>query len=139
MQCSNQVFMFEKSLKANCYHKISEFAKKHPNIVRFSGLFLGIASTIATVVSRIIQIVEVLFKGLAHLFGSLVSKKCEFKTGLCFLGEALFVTIWSTFSIMSSIAKIFKKIVVFSCDPTTKIFEEEANKRVRNPYGIYIG
>ncbi len=75
----NDTLKLEEYLKNKMYSGVGRLAKTHPNVVRSLGLFVGVASFLMTVVARVVVIVESIFKGLIHLFGSLLFKECTLK------------------------------------------------------------
>lgn len=112
----------EKDFKISCYKKMAKVHKEYPNLVRTTGLFVGVASFIVTVIARIALIVEIIFKGICNIFAFPDPKKTSFSRGLELLTMELLIHggFWSSISIISSAINIFNKTFDLMFHPDTK-------------------
>jgi hypothetical protein len=65
----------ETQLKVNAYGALKSFADKYPYSFRVLSPVIGVLAGFTTVAKQIIQIVEHVFLGLTHIFGSLANVK----------------------------------------------------------------
>ncbi len=94
------------------------------------GFFIGVASALITIVTKICRIFEIIIKGLINILGSIFSKKCSFLRGIKYLtwnlGKSL---IELPFSVLNAVFGIFEKTREIAANPnryaTTKILSHQ--------------
>lgn len=113
----NQSRAVEDGLKTFFYKTLNKAAQKS-KCMRFTGLFVGIASGLSTIITRIALIAENIFKGAINILGCPFSKRCSFGTGLSQL-------LWGTtknvvllpFSGLSALIGLFTKTIFMAAMP----------------------
>lgn len=82
----NQCPQLQERVRFSMYTWLNDAAREHKSWMPYSGLFVGIGVGCVTVAFMVMEVAEVLIKGLTHLFGSLARREnCQFKKGIEFI------------------------------------------------------
>lgn len=82
LSVTSQSAMFFEDLKIKASDKLIEFSNSHTNLARFTGLSIGLCSSLLDLAQCVSNVGESAIKGVANIFGSPFSKKCSFKKGV---------------------------------------------------------